>query len=104
MLLTEEPREPDALAEAYNALLDAHLRSLAGKVYHLHLHDTQVEGVRDHRECGTGIIDFTAIFSLLLAADYEGFMTFELEEPDARAALSRSRDVVAAAIRSAAGE
>lgn len=103
MLLTEQQRRPQALTEAYNALLDAHLRSLAGKLYHMHLHDTQLEGVRDHRECGTGIIDYEAIFRMLLDVDYAGFMTFELEEPDARAALARSRDAIAGAIRAAAG-
>ncbi|MFO8082265.1 MAG: sugar phosphate isomerase/epimerase [Armatimonadota bacterium] len=100
-LLSEEDRAPEAIAAAYNALLARHLRSLGDRIYHMHLHDVQAEGVRDHRECGTGVIDYEAIFAYLLERDYAGMMTFELEEADDEAALGRSRDVVRAAIRAA---
>ncbi|MGI5816951.1 MAG: sugar phosphate isomerase/epimerase family protein [Armatimonadota bacterium] len=103
-LLSDDDRRPDAIAGAYNALLVRHLRSLGDRVFHMHLHDVQAEGVRDHRECGTGIIDYAAVFALLFEADYEGLMTFELEEADAEGALQRSIDVIAAAIRSAAAD
>lgn len=103
-LLTGEQRKPEALPEAYNALLARHLASLGDRIYHMHLHDVRVEGLRDHRECGTGIINYEAIFRTLLRQEYAGLMTFELEEPEAEASLRRSRDVVYAAIRAAAGE
>ncbi|MFW5866847.1 MAG: sugar phosphate isomerase/epimerase family protein [Armatimonadota bacterium] len=100
-LLSEEDRAPEAIAEAYNALLARHLRSLGDRIYHMHLHDVQAEGVRDHRECGTGIIDYEAIFAYLLERGYAGMMTFELEEADDEAGLGRSRNVIEAAIRAA---
>ncbi|MFW5867932.1 MAG: sugar phosphate isomerase/epimerase family protein [Armatimonadota bacterium] len=100
-LLSEEQRAPSAIADAYNALLARHLRSLGGRIYHMHLHDVRPAGVRDHRECGTGIIDYEATFGYLLEIGYEGMMTFELEEPRAEDALRRSHGVIVEAIRSA---
>jgi sugar phosphate isomerase/epimerase len=97
-LLDDEQREPGAVGEAYNALLMRHLGSLEGRIYHMHLHDVQAEGLRDHRECGTGIIDYAAIFRMLLEQGYEGLMTFELEEPQAVESLRRSYDVIEHAI------
>ncbi len=90
-LLSEEERRPEALEEAYNALLRRHVRSLGRKIYHTHMHDVHAEGIRDHRECGTGVIDFEALLRELRSAGYHGLMNFELEEPDAAGALERSR-------------
>lgn len=101
-LLSDDERRAQAIGSAYNALLDRHVRSLEGRIYHVHLHDVQAEGVRDHRECGTGIIDYEALFGLLLDQGYEGLLMFELEEADAEAALRRSHGVIAEAIRRAA--
>jgi sugar phosphate isomerase/epimerase len=100
-LLEDDQREPGSIGEAYNALLMRHLGSLEGRIYHMHLHDVQAEGLRDHRECGTGIIDYAAIFRMLLEQGYEGLMTFELEEPQAEASLRRSYDVIERAVREA---
>lgn len=100
-LLSEDERQPAALAEAYNALLLRHLESLGDRIYHMHLHDVQPEGVRDHRECGTGIIDYEAVFGYLLEQDYPGMMTFELEEPRAEESLHRSHEVIVGAIAAA---
>lgn len=97
-LLTEEQRLPDAVGEAYNALLREHLRSLGERIYHLHLHDVRASGLRDHWECGSGIIDYEALFALLLAQGYDGLVIFELQEPDDIAALEGSRDRTKAAL------
>ncbi len=101
-LLSEAQRAPEAIASAYNELLARHVRSLGDRIYHVHLHDVQAEGVRDHREAGTGIIDYAAFFRLLMARDYAGLVSFELEEAQAQAALGRSREVAMRAIRAAA--
>lgn len=101
-LLSERERAPETIAGAYNGLLVEHVQSLGERVYHVHLHDVQAEGVRDHRECGTGIIDYAAFFRLLMARDYPGLVAFELEEADAVGALGRSREVAMRSIRTAA--
>ena len=98
-LLSEKQRRPETLAEAYNDLLRRHVLSLGERVYHMHLHDVQAEGVRDHRECGTGVIHYPALFGLLADVDYSGLFVFELEEADDAAALGRSRDVIINAMR-----
>ena len=100
-LLTEAEREPEALAHAYSRLLARHVESLGDRVYHVHLHDVRPEGVRDHREAGTGIIDYEALFRMLAAREYRGLLCFELEEPEPVEALARSREVVLRAMEAA---
>ncbi len=89
-LVSAEKRETPEAAHIYNELLAQHIDTLGPKVYHLHLHDTRRRDFRDHKECGTGILDFPALFRRLLAMDYRGLANFELEEPDDVAALRRS--------------
>lgn len=101
-LLSEAERAPEAIGAAYNELLAQHVRSLGDRIYHVHLHDVQAEGVRDHREAGTGIIDYEAFFRMLMERDYGGLVSFELEEAQAQAALGRSREVAMNAMRAAA--
>ncbi len=101
-LLDEQQRLPGVIAEEYNALLAEHVRSLDDKIYHLHLHDVRARDVRDHRECGIGIIDYEALFTMLLDRQYEGIAVFELEETeDDVGALKRSRERISDAIKQA---
>ncbi len=100
--LTDYQRRPEVIGEAYNDLLRHHVKSLEGRIWHVHLHDVKAEGVRDHRECGTGIIDYEAFLALLLAQDYSGMVMFELEESPAVPALRRSYEVTVAAAEAAA--
>ena len=100
-LLTEAEREPEALGPAYNALLARHVESLGDRIYHVHLHDVRPEGVRDHREAGTGVINYEAFFRMLMDRDYRGLLCFELEDPEPVEALARSRDVVLQAMQAA---
>lgn len=98
-LLDEGQRDPAVIAEEYNALLAEHVQTLDDRIYHLHLHDVHAQDVRDHRECGTGIVDYEALFTMLLDRDYEGLAVFELEATeDDVGALRRSRDRIADAI------
>ncbi|MEA3403575.1 MAG: sugar phosphate isomerase/epimerase [Armatimonadota bacterium] len=101
-LLSEDERRPEAIGEAYNALVWRHVRSLRGRISHVHLHDVRAEGLRDHRECGTGVIDYPALMRELLAAQYQGMLSFELEESDDLAALGRSQRLIAGALSAAA--
>ncbi len=102
-LLTPEQQRSAEAPALYADLLMGHVESLGAKIYHLHLHDIRARDFRDHREFGSGILDLTPIFRRLLAMDYAGLANFELEEPDAVEALTRSRERLAAVIRAAAG-
>lgn len=98
----EQKTSPEA-ATIYNGLLHAHLRAVGARVYHMHLHDIRPSDFRDHRTPGSGILDYRALMARMLEMDYHGLMVFELEEPDDVAELGRSRELVAGAIRAAAG-
>ncbi|MGD9496160.1 MAG: sugar phosphate isomerase/epimerase family protein [Armatimonadota bacterium] len=100
-LLSPEQRRGADMAALYNDLLAAHIASLGAKVMHLHLHDVRADDLRDHRECGTGIIDYPRMLRMLLEMGYRGLANFELEEPDDVAALGRSRAVLVDALRAA---
>ncbi|HIE27167.1 TPA: sugar phosphate isomerase/epimerase [Candidatus Poribacteria bacterium] len=78
----------------YNENLIELTSQLGGKVYHLHLHDVRASDWRDHRQVGTGIIDFRRLFSVLDSFNYTGLMTFELEEPKKEEALQQSKKYI----------
>lgn len=102
LMSTDQRQAPDA-PERYNDLLAAHVRSVGPRLMHMHLHDVRRSDFRDHTQCGTGIIEFRALFELLMELDYGGLLNFELEEPDDEAALRASHEHVVARARAAAG-
>jgi len=55
------------------------VRSLKETLVHVHLHD--YDGINDHIEPGTGIIDFSDLILGLSAINYKGFICLELN-PD----------------------
>ncbi len=72
------------------------IRHLGPTLAHLHLHDT--DGVTDHCEIGTGIVDFEAIAAALSAIEYRRGVTMEMNptrcSPDGmRRGLARLRTV-----------
>lgn len=90
-------RQPDT-AEArsrFNDVLNDLVTAAGDTVLHLHLSDVRRTDWADHREIGTGIIDFPRLFGTLRAIGFAGLQVFELEEPDTVAALQRSRALVA---------
>lgn len=65
------------------------IRDLGQALVHLHLHDT--DGVTDHCEVGTGIVDFAAIIAALQETGYRGAATLEMNpERCSPAGIARS--------------
>jgi sugar phosphate isomerase/epimerase len=100
-----EQRNTDHGAQAYNDCLLRLVGRLGGRLLHLHVHDVRYDDWRDHRETGTGILDFAALLARLRDSGFAGRLVFELEEPDTVAALERSKahldGLLAAAARAA---
>ena len=78
----------------YNDNLAELASRLGEKIYHLHLHDVRASDWRDHRQAGTGIIDFRRLFAVLDSFNYTGLMTFELEEQQREEALRQSKKYI----------
>jgi len=91
-------READG-PELYNQTLQAQVRALGSRLYHVHLHDVRWEDLRDHRRIGHGIIDFGALFRVMAESGFEGLMTFELEDPEFETALAESKKLIEAALK-----
>jgi len=89
MVPHEKRRTPEG-----NALLSATVGSvaatLAGKLVHVHIHDVRAHDWRDHREVGTGVIDYAPLFKALTQIGFSGALSLEMEEPDRRGAIQRS--------------
>jgi len=89
----------DNLTELASRLGKLALERSEGKVYHLHLHDVRASDWRDHRQAGTGIIDFRRLIVVLDSFNYTGLMTFELEEQQKEEALRQSKNFIEGIIR-----
>lgn len=85
--------------KSYNDNLIKCMTELGEKIYHFHIHDVRANDWRDHREVGTGIIDFESLMKSVVECNYGGFMTFELEEHDKEDALDRSRNYLCALLQ-----
>jgi len=80
----------------YNDNLMRCVTELGEKVYHFHVHDVRADDWRDHREVGTGVIDFERLMKLVMKCAYSACMTFEMEEQDKEGALIRSKNYLCA--------
>ncbi len=98
-----EQRNTDRGARAYNDYLVALVGQLGDRLWHCHAHDVRYDDWRDHREVGTGIIDFAALLARLRDTGCTGRLVLELEEPDTLAALERSKARLDALLRPADG-
>lgn len=87
------PHEKRRTAEG-NALLSATVASMAEtlgeKLFHVHIHDVRPHDWRDHREVGSGVIDYAPLFAVLTRIGYAGALSLEMEEPDRTGAIARS--------------
>lgn len=80
----------DELVAVYMEHLLGFITRLADSIIHIHAHDVNAATLRDHREIGTGLIDFDAVFTALRGAKYDGMLEVELEESDVVGAATRS--------------
>lgn len=83
--------EFDEAAKRYNDCLIELVEILGEKNFHFHIHDVRAEDWRDHRQPGTGIVDFKRLFNILEDINYTRLLTFELEEPDIVESLTASK-------------
>jgi sugar phosphate isomerase/epimerase len=96
--LPAERRDTDEARARFNDVLNTLVTTAGRTVFHLHLSDVRRSDWADHREIGTGIIDFPRLFTTLRRIAFSGLYVLELEEPDTIGALERSRDYVEALI------
>jgi sugar phosphate isomerase/epimerase len=92
--LSAERRDSDEARARFNDVLDRLVTVAGSRVFHLHLSDVRRSDWADHREIGSGIIDFPRLFATLRRIGYRGLYVLELEEPDTIGALARSRGYV----------
>jgi sugar phosphate isomerase/epimerase len=92
--LPAERRDTDEARAQFNDVLNTLVRAAGTKVLHLHVSDVSRSEWVDHREIGTGVIDFPRLFRTLRGIDFRGLYVLELEEPDTTGALIRSRAYV----------
>jgi len=65
-----------------NETLCAIVGALASKLVSLHVHDVRRDDWRDHRQVGSGVVNYPALFAALVRVGYRGLFEIELEEPD----------------------
>jgi len=89
----EERGTPEAVQRGNDCMVRI-VETLGPKALHFHLHDVRQKDWRDHRAVGRGIIDFPRLFATLKRINYEGLLTFELEEMDLLDALIESKAAI----------
>jgi len=92
--LIAERRDTDEARARFNDVLNTLVATAGKNVFHLHLSDVRRSDWIDHREIGSGIIDFPRLFTTLRRIGFSGLYVLELEEPDTIGALERSRTYV----------
>ena len=86
-----ERRDTEDARARFNHVLNTLVGAHGKKVFHVHLSDVRRSDWADHREIGSGIIDWPRLFTTLRRSGFGGLYVFELEEPDTTGALQRSR-------------
>lgn len=81
--------DSDAIKQ-YQARLHQLIDKIGPYIVHVHLHDVHANPLRDHRQVGTGIIDFAPVMEQLLNYSFDGVMLFELAEADQQQAQAAS--------------
>ena len=89
--LPVERRDTDEARARFNDVLNTLVEQVGKKVLHVHVSDVRRADWVDHREIGTGVIDFPRVFATLQRIGYRGLYVLELEEPDTVGALRRSK-------------
>ena len=92
--LPPERRDSDDARARFNGVLNSLVADLADKVVHFHISDVRASDWADHRQIGSGIIDFARLFGTIRRIRYRGVFVLELEEPDVVAAVEHSKTYV----------
>lgn len=71
-------RQAPESVQAYNDLLNELVAKLGPKLFHLHLDEVRRADWREHFVPGTGIIDWSRLFSSLAAVKYSDLLVLEL--------------------------
>jgi sugar phosphate isomerase/epimerase len=79
-------------AGPYNDVLSKLVDGLGPKLFHFHVDDVNASIWRDHRELGTGIVDWKRLIRHLSKQKYDGLFALELEEPAVLNAAEQSRN------------
>ncbi len=91
-------------ASALNDAIERMVRRLAERIVNVHVHDVRPSDFRDHREVGTGAIDFPRFLGVLLETGYRGPLILELEESEEDGAARRSKDFLDRILERCRGE
>ena len=83
----------------YQARLHTLIDQIGPHIVHVHLHDVHPNPLRDHRQVGTGMIDFAPVVQQLVKYGFDGVMLFELGEADQRQAQAESVRLLVEAMR-----
>lgn len=92
--LPPDRRDSDEARGRFNDVLNSLVTIAGRKVFHVHVSDVRRSDWADHREIGSGIIDFSRLFTTLHRIGFDGLYVLELEEADTIGALRRSRAYV----------
>jgi sugar phosphate isomerase/epimerase len=92
--LPADRRDTDEARARFNDVLNTLVSAVGKNVLHVHVSDIRRADWVDHKEIGTGVIDFRRFFTTLRGIDYKGLFVLELEEPDTVGALRRSKAYV----------
>lgn len=98
--LPADRRDTDEARARFDDVLNRLVSTLGNKVIHFHLSDVRRNDWVDHKTIGSGAIDSRRLFETIRSIGYRGLFVLELEEPNQREALQRSKDYVERLMRS----
>jgi sugar phosphate isomerase/epimerase len=98
--LPPDQHDTEEARRRFNGVLNSLVSGLGEKVVHFHVSDVRASDWVDHKQIGSGIIDFPRLFGTIRAIGYRGVFVLELEEPDELPAVEQSKIYVERLLRS----
>lgn len=102
--VTDEERPSPNGIQRYNDVLLQIVNGLGPKLFHFHFDDVRPADWRDHRQLGTGIVNWNRLLTRLSAISYSGTFALELEEMQPVPALVQSRNYYISEIEKVLGQ
>lgn len=78
----------------FNDVLNTLVTSVGQHLVHFHISDVAAAEWVDHKNIGTGIVDFPRLFATVRSTGCRRLYVLELEEPNQLAAIAASRTYV----------